>query len=267
MFGLAVGGLDPSGGAGLIVDVLTFSAFGLHPQAVMTASTIQSLGALDSYVAADAGHMYAQMHLIFETNAPAVLKIGMIGDDKIAGTLADVIGEFGAGIPVVLDPVLESSSGRPLITEAGLRIMIERLLPFATVVTPNRMEAERLSGVSITGVGDVRTAAEKILDMGADNVIVKGGHLQGEPTDYLFDGSRMHALPGKRVPDANVRGTGCMHASALAACLALGLDVLGAAREAKIFVTAAIKGAGVLKETKVKIGAIPAPGVWEIRKN
>lgn len=262
MFALAAGGLDPSGGAGLIVDVLTFSAFGLRPQAVLTASTVQSIGAVKGFMAADRAHLHEQVRLLFETLPPSVVKIGMLGGARPVHALADALESFAGDIPVVLDTVLVSTSGRPLISPEGFQAMTDRLFPLARVVTPNLPEAERLAGLRLSEGLRVEDLAERILALGPQAVIVKGGHAEGDPVDHVFEKSSHREVPGSRIPGMKIRGTGCLYASALAACLARGLALFAAAKEAKRFVTAVIasadKSAGFLQ-----IGAIP--GIWEIR--
>jgi len=256
--GLAVGGLDPSGGAGVMVDVRTIAAFGFHPMAVVTALTTQSLHGLKGYRTVDAGLLGEQLDCLFEKSLPSFIKIGMLGDAEVIGAVSERLQRMPDEIPVVLDPVLGAGAGGDLISKAGYKKMKEKLFPLVSIITPNATEAEGLAQWPVHSGDDARTAAEKIITLGARAVLIKGGHMPGEPTDYLYDGVAHHCIPGARLPGANVRGTGCVHASAMAACLARGMNLVDAAREARAFVVAYIKNARGVGESGIRVGLLSA---------
>jgi hydroxymethylpyrimidine/phosphomethylpyrimidine kinase len=264
VYALAIGGLDPSGAAGLIVDILTLQSYGLHAQAVATALTVQSLESFLEYSLVPGDVLRRQLELLFEKHAPSVVKIGMLGGDSAVHEVVRVLESHGKNIPVVLDPIARSSSGHDLITEAGWNLMRDELLPRCSMVTPNRMEAERLAGMQITDPEGVGTALKRIFEMGAAGAVVTGGHFEGDATDYFYDGNGIHRIEGPRIQGSDVRGTGCMYSSALAACLALGKDPIWAVRQAKKFVTEAI-GSADENRGAVRFGSMPKP--WQFGKS
>jgi hydroxymethylpyrimidine kinase/phosphomethylpyrimidine kinase len=261
--GLAISGLDPSGSAGLITDILTMSAFGLHPQGVATASTIQSVDQLAGYRPVYANLLRKQVEMLFASHAPSAIKIGMLGDEPIVSALASILKGTGRRVPIVLDPVLMSSSGRPLITDAGYRAMVAKLIPMTTVLTPNIAEAESLAGMKIEDEDDYSKIAEKLFGLGAENIIIKGGHAAGKPVDRLYSRSKQHLIRGARIGAPDVRGTGCAYSAAVAACLAKGCSVLEAARQAKKFVASYI-GSASGRQSGMQWGVLPK--VWEIQR-
>ena len=242
---LAAGGLDPSGASGLIADVRTFAAFGLHPTAVMTAATVQSVHSARGYRTVEPALLREQLDLLFETQRPSAVKIGMVGSQEVVRELARALSGAGRGIPVVLDPVQKSSSGAPLIDPEGLRAMVGELIPLATVIT---------SRTSCTNREQAEKTGKKLLELGADYVLLTGGHFEGPATDLLFGPEGVVEIPGIRVPGPDVRGTGCCFSSALAAGLALDRSVPDAAGRAKDFVTAAIGEAVVVQKNGKKRG-------------
>ncbi len=254
--GLALGGLDPSGAAGVIADVRTLSAFGMHPMAIATALTAQSVQSMKGYRPVDAQWIGEQWDVLVKEIMPSCVKIGMLADEKIVELVAKKLEDLGGEIPVVLDPVLAAGAGGSLLGDEGRKKMNKLLLPLVSVVTPNVPEAELMAGMRIAGEADARAAAEKIAATGAGAVLIKGGHLPGDAVDCLFDGKDHHRLPGLRKPGANVRGTGCVFASGLAARLAFGDALLDAARKAKNFVTMYIEGAYSVSEGRHQIGSL-----------
>ncbi len=166
----------------------------------------------------------------------------------LVGTVCDALTEVAA--PVVVDPVAVSKHGDSLLSAGTLEAVRDRLLPLATVVTPNLLEAELLTGTTITDEAHMLAAAAKIIAMGPQWVLVKGGHLPGSPVDLLFDGAQVIRFPGERIDSVHTHGTGCTLASAIASRLALGDDVPSAVKAAKAYVTGAIAagfplGAGI----------------------
>ncbi len=176
------------------------------------------------------------------------IKTGMLASPVLVGTVCDALAEVAA--PVVVDPVAVSKHGDSLLSAGTLEAVRQRLLPLATVVTPNLLEAGLLTGMTIWHEAEMLAAARQINAMGPQWVLVKGGHLPGNPVDLLSDGERVIRFPGDRIDSVHTHGTGCTLASAIAARLALGDDVPTAVKAAKAYVTGAIAagfplGAGI----------------------
>ena len=249
---LTIAGSDPTGGAGVQADLKTFAAHGVYGVSVITAVTAQNtLGIVESTVMS-ADLVIAQLEAIAGDSAPDAVKVGMLGTAAIVEAVAAAIEELE--LPsVVLDPVIASSSGGRLLDDDGVQAMLLRLMPLCRVMTPNIPEAEALSGCRIASAADARKAAERLVDMGAESVIVTGGHAPGtDVVDLFYDGTQFVELHGRRV-DARAHGTGCTYASAIAAGLARGRPMTEAAAEAQRYVAGALthavtigKGARVL---------------------
>jgi len=242
---LTIAGSDSSGRAGIQADLRTFDALGIRGVSAITAVTAQNDRGVSAIVALPADIVTAQIEAVASAGGIAATKIGMLANAAIAESVGAAIEELDLPL-VVLDPVLASSSGTRLLDNDGVQAMVAELVPRVLVLTPNIPEAEALSGRRIQTVDDVRDAARRLHDMGAGHVLIKGGHATGtgragpgrkgnrdEVIDLLFDG---HAFLELRVPRAragSTRGTGCTHASALAAFLALGHDLRTSAMRAQ----------------------------------
>lgn len=229
---LAVGGSDSGSGAGVQADLKTLHSLGVHASTVVTAVTAQSTMAVHQVHVVPPDVVAAQLEAVLRDIGADVVKTGMLADAPTVRLVARAV----EGLPLVVDPVGVSSTGQALLDEGGLRALRTELLPLATVVTPNLAEAEAL-----TGRADPLEAAKALHGLGADWVLVTGGHLPGEPVDLLYDGSAAHQLRGRRIPTQHTHGTGCTLASALAGYLALGQDVPAAAAAAKAFTARAIE--------------------------
>jgi hydroxymethylpyrimidine/phosphomethylpyrimidine kinase len=243
---LTIAGSDSSGGAGIQADLRTFEALGVRAVNAITAVTAQNDRGVSAIVPLPADFVTAQIEAVASDGRIAATKIGMLANAAIAESVAAAIEDLDLPL-VVLDPVLASTSGTRLLDTDGVQAMIAELIPRVLVVTPNIPEAEALSGRRIQTPDDIRDAARRMHDMGAEHVLIKGGHVAdtrrkppkgtGKPDaviDFLFDG---HTFLELRVPRARgrsgTRGTGCVHASALAAFLALGHDLRTAAARAQ----------------------------------
>ena len=244
---LVIAGSDPSGGAGLQADVKVLLRHGLSAAAVPTAVTVQSPSGVSAVHAVGAKIVKAQLDALLTDIRPAVVKVGLLPDAETVRVVARALGPLASkGIPVVVDPVLGSSSGRRFLPVDDVPLFLRQLAPLATLLTPNIDEAAELSGL---GVADVRQDTERVLKellrTGARNVLIKGGHLPaGDAVDIL--GTReafvMFSLP--RIPRRRaVHGTGCALSSAIAAHLAQGVDLEDAIQAAKEWTQAAIQGA------------------------
>lgn len=237
---LTIAGSDCSGGAGIQADLKTFAAHGVYGMSVITAVTAQNsrqiLGAQD--ISPDV--IARQIEAIFSDIPVHAVKIGMLSGSQ---TILEVSTQLKRFQPdhVVLDTVMLSKSGYPLLAPAAIETLLNRLLPLASLVTPNIPEVELLTGISIHAVSDMEKAAGKLHDMGAKSVLVKGGHSAFGPIDILFDGSRFFHFSGKRIRTENTHGTGCTLSSAIAANLAKNDTLEEAVGKAKRYVALCIR--------------------------
>jgi hydroxymethylpyrimidine/phosphomethylpyrimidine kinase len=256
---LAVAGSDSAGGAGIQADLKTMLALGVHGMSVVCAVTAQNSLGVQGYWELPVAAVQAQLDSVLGDIAVHAVKTGMLASAPIVETVAGVLADTPA--PVVVDPVAVSKHGDSLLSAGTLEAVRERLLPLATVVTPNLLEAELLTGMTITDEAAMLDAARAISALGPGWVLVKGGHLPGNPVDLLFDGQRAIRFPGQRIPSRHTHGTGCTLASAIASYLALGADVPGAVESAKDYVTGAISGGFPLGA-----GIGPVDHAWRIRQ-
>jgi hydroxymethylpyrimidine/phosphomethylpyrimidine kinase len=245
---LAIAGSDSGGGAGIQADLKTMLALGVHGMTVICAVTAQNSVGVQGYWELPPEAVRAQLDSVLGDIGAQAVKTGMLASPVLVGTVCDVLAEVAA--PVVVDPVAVSKHGDSLLSAGTLEAVRDRLLPLATVVTPNLLEAELLTGTAITDEAQMLAAAAMINAMGPQWVLVKGGHLPGNPVDLLFDGERVMRFPAERIDSVHTHGTGCTLASAIASRLALGDDVPSAVKAAKAYVTGAIAagfplGAGI----------------------
>ena len=245
---LAIAGSDSGGGAGIQADLKTMLALGVHGMTVVCAVTAQNSVGVQGYWELPPEAVRAQLDSVLGDIGTQAIKTGMLASPVLVGTVCDALAEVAA--PVVVDPVAVSKHGDSLLSAGTVEAVRERLLPLATVVTPNLLEAELLTGLRITDEAQMLNAARMINSMGPQWVLVKGGHLQGNPVDLLFDGYQVIRFPGQRIASVHTHGTGCTLASAIASRLALGDDMPSAVKAAKEFVTGAIAagfplGAGI----------------------
>ena len=239
---LTVAGFDPSGGAGLQADLKTFSAFGVSGKSVATSITIQNTVGVETVHNISPEVVEQQLRAILRDGKPGAVKTGMLGNELIVETVVRILRRYRVK-KIVVDPVIYSSSGKSLLSEPGIQVMKKELLPVTFLLTPNLNETEILSGVKIRQPSDRIRAARVLIKMGAKNILIKGGHLKGEPQDFFFDGKRSLCLNADRVTGGDVHGTGCTLASAITAGLAKGKGILTAVKEAKEFIGLAIMGA------------------------
>ncbi len=235
---LTIAGSDSGGGAGIQADLRTFAAYGLHGASAVTAITAQNDRAITATYPLPPELVAAQIDTVGEAFTLDAVKTGMLATAAIVETVSERVARIDA--PLVVDPVLVSSSGAALLDEAGVESLIHRLLPLAAVVTPNRMEAERLCGIVIASVADAETAARKIRALGPAAVIITGGHLgsaDAPVVDVVDDGGEVTHLERARQSELTQHhGTGCAHSAAVAAALASGRSAVEAARDAQHFV-------------------------------
>ncbi|MFO7666605.1 MAG: bifunctional hydroxymethylpyrimidine kinase/phosphomethylpyrimidine kinase [Desulfobacterales bacterium] len=238
---LTIAGSDPSGGAGIQADLKTFHAHGVFGMSVITAITVQNTQKVYSVQEIDPVMVYDQIICLFEDIVIDAVKIGMVSSGVLIETIAKALKEVNPP-PVILDPVMISKSGYRLLNQDAQKALIRNLFPVAEVVTPNIYEAEVLTDMKITTENEMKTAAGKILKLGAKKVVVKGGHLVGKlATDIVYDGILFKELTGKRIETKNTHGTGCTFSSAIAANLAKGINFFKAVSDAKAYITGAIE--------------------------
>lgn len=228
-------GLDPSGGAGVMADARAVSTQGVKCLVNLTSLTIQNNKKFLSSHPVPAEHFKATARHLLEEYPRPVVKTGMLPDVSIIRELVE-LAQAEMVKDLVVDPVIISSSGGRLISEEAEQSILKKLLPHTKVFTPNLMEAERLTGIRIADQDSKSSAAMKLLGLGAEYVIIKGGHLHGDPVDVLFHASGSVEFRGERFP-GTVRGTGCSFASTIAACLAKSDTVEVAVRKAKDYVS------------------------------
>jgi len=231
---LTIAGFDPSAGAGVLADLEAFRRGGVRARAVITAVTAQNSHRVLAVHPLPAARVGEQITALCEELRPDAIKIGMLGTAAVVRQVARFLA--GQDAPVVLDPVMRASAGAELLTPAGVRALIERLLPLVTVITPNREEAQRLLEMKIGGKAGFVRAARKLIGMGSRAAVVTGGDRRGQPVDVLCGGGEPVFLEGERVRARCARGTGCRFSAALAAQLARGQGIEKAARAAKTFV-------------------------------
>jgi len=237
---LTIAGSDPSGGAGIQADLKTFHQFGVYGEAVVTLLTVQNTLRVDLVECLGAELVVRQLEAVLEDIPPDAAKTGALGNAGIIEAVAEMAASFQ--FPLIVDPVMISKHGAPLITAQARTVLAARLLPRAYLLTPNLHEAEALAGMSIRTLDDMLEAANRLREMGAKAVLVKGGHLPDAATDLLVTADGMeHIYPASRINTPHTHGTGCTFSAAITACVAQGLDLPAATVHAKMYITEAIR--------------------------
>jgi len=238
---LTIAGSDPSGGAGLQADLKTFHQFGVYGMSAVTLLTVQNTERFESVDPLDPAYVESQLRAVTDDIPPDAAKTGALG----TASIIEVVSEWAEAnaCPLVVDPVMISKHGAALIDESARAAMRERLLPHATLITPNLPEAAALAEMDVNGLGEMEEAARRIADMGCKAVLVKGGHLSGESDDLLFCDGASEILRTPRIPTQHTHGTGCTLSAAIAAGLAKGQSLRDSVRVAKAFITRAILSA------------------------
>ena len=235
---LTVAGSDPSGGAGIQADLKTFHQFGVYGEAVITLLTVQNTRSLTHIEIVDSAMVVAQLEAVVSDIRPTSAKIGALGNSEVIEAIAGYLQT--EALTLVVDPVMCSKRGARLMEKAAEKAFRDKLLPLATLVTPNLPEAEALSGVTIHSPEDAERAARLIANFGAGAVLIKGGHLPGAPMDLLYADSSFRWFAGERIETVHTHGTGCVYSAAITAGLSLGNSLETAVAVAKQFVQAAI---------------------------
>lgn len=237
---LTIAGTDPTGGAGIQADLKTFQELQVYGMSVITSVLAQNTTGVQDVVHHSAAFIGRQLDSVTEDIPVHAFKTGMIASLDMMELLTRKIPEIKA--PYVLDPVMIATSGDALIDPDARAFLRDRLLPLASIVTPNIPEAESLTGGTITTTADMEEAAVALVNLyGAGAALVKGGHLRGEAVDILYDGEKLYALSADRIETTNTHGTGCTLSAAITAYLAQGLPLYEAVRKAKDYITAAIR--------------------------
>ncbi|MBE8477875.1 bifunctional hydroxymethylpyrimidine kinase/phosphomethylpyrimidine kinase [Streptomyces justiciae] len=252
---LTVAGSDSGGGAGIQADLKTMLALGVHGMSVVTAVTAQNSLGVQGAWPLPVEVVRAQYRSVVDDIGVQAVKTGMLASAELVEAVAELLA--GTDAPAVVDPVGVSKHGDSLLAASALESVRTRLLPAATVATPNLDEVAQLAGVHVESEGDLRRAAEAVLAYGPRWVLIKGGHLTGDAVDLLTDGSEEHWLRAPRHDNRHTHGTGCTLASAIASELAKGRSVPEAVTEAKAYVTGAIKGGFALGD-----GIGPVDHAW-----
>ncbi|WP_284947561.1 bifunctional hydroxymethylpyrimidine kinase/phosphomethylpyrimidine kinase [Acidisoma cladoniae] len=241
---LVIAGSDSGGGAGIQADIKTAMALGGFATTALTALTAQNTRGVSAVLAIPPDFLRAQLDSVMADIGADAIKTGMLPDTASIETVADFIESLSQPLPFVMDPVMVSTSGDRLQSAEALHALKTRLIPRATVITPNIPEAEILLGETIEGEAAQRHAAESLLRLGAGAVLVKGGHgTEDIVTDVLATADGIITLTGPRISSRNTHGTGCTLASAIATGLAQGMDLETSVRRARAYVVAAIHAA------------------------
>jgi len=238
---LTIAGSDSGGGAGIQTDLKTFAALGIHGTSAITCITAQNPLGVSGIQAIRAGMVRAQIEAVFTELRPAAVKTGMLFSAETIRVVAEYFSKR-RGLPLVVDPVMVATSGAVLLKPLAICDLKTRLLPLATLVTPNLDEAEILIGRKLCSLLDLRNAAREIHERFGSAVLVKGGHLRNERSavDVLFDGKGCEEFLAQRVRGVSTHGTGCMYSAAITAYLSRGESLSRAVALAKKFITRAI---------------------------
>jgi hydroxymethylpyrimidine/phosphomethylpyrimidine kinase len=239
---LTIAGSDSGGGAGVQADLKAFAALGVHGTSAITCLTAQNPRRVLAIEPCSRQMVRQQLEAVFEELSPAAIKTGMLFSAEIIRTVAVFLSR-NHFVPLVVDPVMVATSGAALLKPAAIKTLRERLLPLATLLTPNLDEAAILAGYKITSVADMRSAARDLQARFGCAALIKGGHLRGlrEAVDIFYDGRTELLLSAPFVRGVSTHGTGCTYSAAIAAALALGHDLPHAVVIGKRQVTAAIQ--------------------------
>lgn len=236
---LTIAGSDPSGGAGIQADLKTFHQFGVYGEAVITLLTVQNSKGVSRVEVMPPDLVVEQIAAVVGDIPPQAAKTGALGGIEAVEAVARAAEQFE--FPLVVDPVMISKHGAPLMAAEARRAVVERLLPRAFLITPNVPEAEALCGLEIRDADGMKAAAESLQRMGARNVLIKGGHLIGKALDVLLTAAGFEQFGAERIETAHTHGTGCTYAAAITAELAKGTALNAAVGRAKTFITEAIR--------------------------
>lgn len=237
---LTIAGSDCSGGAGIQADLKTFSAHGVFGMSVIVSVVAENTSRVIDIQDVTPDMIEKQIDAVFEDIEVDAVKIGMLSQPACMMAVAKKLRQYHPA-NVVIDPVMYAKNGCPLMDPDAIDTLIAEIIPLADLLTPNIPEAEKISGLQINNVAEMEQAAKKIYEMGAKSVLVKGGHALGDALDVLYDGDQYIHFSAERIDTKNTHGTGCTYSSAIASNLALGMDLQGAVKHGKDYVTTAIR--------------------------
>lgn len=237
---LSIAGSDPSGGAGIQADLKTFHQFGVYGEAVLTLLTVQNTVTVSAVQVLDPEFVLRQLEAVISDIPPQAAKTGALGNESMIEAIACAAERFD--FPLVVDPVMISKHGAPLIAEEARAKLTELLMPRAFLITPNLHEASTLAGFAVETPEAMRDAAVRLRKRGARAVLVKGGHLEGVALDLLYtEDGVFHEYTAERHHTAHTHGTGCTYSAAITACLAMGMPLPEAVGTAKRYIGEAIR--------------------------
>ncbi len=236
---LSIAGSDPSGGAGIQADLKTFHQFGVYGAAVIALLTVQNTCKVTRVEVLDPDLVEQQIRAVLEDIPPHAVKTGALGNAAMVRRVAQLAPLFHC--PLVVDPVMISKHGAPLIAEEARAALWNDLLPQATLITPNLHETAALAGFAVESLQEMRDAAQRLHEHTGAAILVKGGHLEGDAVDLLWDGASFHEFRAERIDTPHTHGTGCTYSAAITALLALGTPLVEAVTRAKAFITEAIR--------------------------
>lgn len=237
---LTIAGTDPTGGAGIQADLKSFQECEVYGMSVVTSAVAQNTMGVSDVHHLPVSFLEKQLDAVFGDIVPDAVKTGMIAMPEMIEVVVELMKKHR--LPLVIDPVMVATSGDMLVDEQARKIIREKLIPLAEVVTPNLHEAEILAGFKMETRDDIKKAAKMIVnELGAKAAVVKGGHGEGEATDFLFDGKDFHVFSSPRTATRHTHGTGCTFSAVITAELAKGKTITEAVSTGKDFITDAIQ--------------------------
>lgn len=252
---LTIAGSDCSGGAGIQADIKTIAVHKIYAMSAITALTAQNTTGVTDILEVEPEFLKAQLDAIFTDIRPDAVKVGMVSSGKLIEAIVDKLIEYKAE-NIVVDPLMIATSGAKLLSDEDMETLKFKLISIADIITPNILEAEVLSGLTIRNQSDMVLAAREISEFYPGYILIKGGHLASDAVDLLYKLGEEHWFSGKKIDNPNTHGTGCTLSSAIACNLALGNNVPVSVSNAKEYITGAIaarldlgKGSGPLDHT------------------
>ncbi len=253
---MTVAGSDSGGGAGLQADLRVFSDLGVHGTSAISAITAQSTVEVAEVFPVPADFVSCQMETVLKDINVSAIKTGILLSAGVVEAVAETIKKYKIK-NLVIDPVMQASTGREFLDRAGVVAMKEKLFPLAQVVTPNAHEAEALCGVKVTDIESMKIATVKIAALGPKNVIIKGGHVEGDKVaDVLYTADGIEVFTKVRIKTSHTHGTGCVFSSAITAELAKGSNVLESFKLAEGYIERAIKQSGPIGKGSGPVGLL-----------
>lgn len=238
---LTIAGSDCSGGAGIQGDLKTFAAHGVYGMSIITAVTAQNTTKVSHIQGLEPITISRQIEAIFDDIEVDSIKMGMLFNKRIITAITETFKKYD--LPkIVLDPVMISTTGRILLKGDAIESIVKDLFPLCNLITPNILEAEKLTDTNINDTVDMEKACRKLYELGPRNILVKGGHLSDRACDVLYDGNEFTYFDHRRIDNPNTHGTGCALSSAIAANYSKGFDTINAVKSAKDYITKAIAG-------------------------